>query len=284
MNYESGPVQPLRLAPDGTRLFVADTVGGRLCVFDLRNPSQPFLLAEIPVGMEPVSVQPRTRDEVWVTNLLSDSVSIVSVPERRVIDTLRVVDEPSDVVFAAGKAFVSAATTDQIHVFDATTRASLGTVAVFGKDPRALAVSPDGSRVYAVVQRSGNGTTILPAGVPAPPPPTNPTLPAAPAQGVIVRANDPAWASQIPFTLPDNDVAQINTATLAVTRYFPGVGTTNTAIAVHPTSGDLWVANIEARNLVRFEPSLRGHAVDSRVTKITTGATPVVTPIDLNPG
>ena len=284
VNYESGPVQPLRLAPDGTRLFVADTVGGRLCVFDLRNPSQPFLLAEIPVGMEPVSVQPRTRDEVWVTNLLSDSVSIVSVPERRVIDTLRVVDEPSDVVFAAGKAFVSAATTDQIHVFDATTRASLGTVAVFGKDPRALAVSPDGSRVYAVVQRSGNGTTILPAGVQAPPPPTNPSLPAAPAQGVIVRANDPAWASQIPFTLPDNDVAQINTATLAVTRYFPGVGTTNTAIAVHPTSGDLWVANIEARNLVRFEPSLRGHAVDSRVTKITTGATPVVTPIDLNPG
>jgi DNA-binding beta-propeller fold protein YncE len=284
VNYESGPVHPLRLSPDGTRLFVADTVGGRLCVFDLRNPSQPFLLAEIPVGVEPVSVQPRTRDEVWVTNLLSDSVSIVSIPERRVIDTLRVVDEPSDIVFAAGKAFVSAATTDQIQVFDATTRASLGTVAIFGKDPRALAVSPDGSRVYAVVHRSGNGTTILPFGVQAPPPPTNPALPAAPAQGIIVRANDPAWASQIPYTLPDNDVAQINTATLAVTRYFPGVGTTNTAIAVHPTSGDLWVTNIEARNLVRFEPNLRGHAVDSRVTKITTGATPVITPIDLNPG
>jgi DNA-binding beta-propeller fold protein YncE len=284
VNYESGPIHPMRMASDGTRLFVADTLGGRLCVFDLRNPSQPFLLAEIPVGMEPVSVQPRTRDEVWVTNLLSDSVSIVSVPERRVIDTLRVVDEPSDVVFAAGKAFVSAATTDQIHVFDATTRASLGTVAIFGKDPRALAVSPDGSRVYAVVHRSGNGTTILPEGVQAPPAPTNPSLPAAPPQGIIVRANDPAWASQIPYSLPDNDVAQINTATLAVTRYFPAVGTTNTAIAVHPTTGDLWVTNIEARNLVRFEPNLRGHAIDSRVTKITTGATPAVTPYDLNVG
>jgi len=237
VNYESGPIHPMRMSPDGSRLFVADTVGGRLCVFDLRNPSQPFLLAEIPVGMDPVSVQPRTRDEVWVTNLLSDSVSVVSVPERRVIDSLRVVDEPSDIVFAAGKAFVSAATTDQIHVFDATTRASLGTVAIFGKDPRALAVSPDGTRVYAVVHRSGNGTTV-----------------------------------------------QINTATLAVTRYFTAVGTTNTAIAVHPTSGDLWVTNIEARNHVRFEPNLRGHAIDSRVTKITTGATPVVTPIDLNPG
>ncbi|MBL8727592.1 MAG: beta-propeller fold lactonase family protein [Planctomycetes bacterium] len=281
--FEGGPVAPLRLSADGTRLFVADTTGGRLCVFDLSQPSAPFLLAEIPVGLDPVSVQPRTRDEVWVVNLLSDSVSIVSVPERRVVATLRVVDEPSDVVFAGGKAFVSAATTDAVAVFDAVTRAPLGTIPLFGKDPRALATSPDGSRVYAVIQRSGNGTTILPAGVQAPPPPLGP-LPAAPAQGLIVRADDPTWATQIPFTLPDNDVAQIDVATQTVTRYFRSVGTTNTAIAVHPVSGDLWVANTDARNLVRFEPSLRGHAIDSRVTRISTGATPVVTPFDLNPG
>ncbi|HEX6812463.1 MAG TPA: beta-propeller fold lactonase family protein, partial [Planctomycetota bacterium] len=285
VNYESGPVNPMRLSPDGTRLFVADTVGGRLSVFDLSNPSVPFLIAEIPVGMEPVSVHPRTRDEVWVTNLLSDGVSIVNVGLGRVIDTLRVVDEPSDVVFAGGKAFVSAATTDEVEVFDAVTRAPLGTVPVFGKDPRALAVSPDGSRVYALIQRSGNGTTILPDNIaPSQPSPTNPLLPPAPQAGLIVRADDPAWAAQIPYTIPDNDVAEINVATLAVTRYFKGVGTTNTGIAVHPTSGDLWVANTEARNLVRFEPVLRGHAIDSRITRITTAATPSVTPIDLNPG
>jgi YVTN family beta-propeller protein len=79
-------------------------------------------------------------------------------------------------------------------------------------------------------------------------------------------------------------VAQIDVASLAVTRYFDAVGTTNTGIAVHPTSGDLWVANIEARNLVRFEPNLRGHAIDSRLTRITTGVAPVVTPFDLNAG
>jgi YVTN family beta-propeller protein len=285
VNYESGPVNPLRVSPDGTRLFVADTVGGRLSVFDLSNPSAPFLVAEIPVGMDPVSVFPRTRDEVWVTNLLSDCVSIVSVSAGRVIDTLRVVDEPSDVVFASGKAFVTAATTDDVRVFDATTRAPLGSVALFGKDPRALAVSPDGSRVYAVIQRSGNGSTVLPESIsPPPPPPTNPLLPAAPSQGVIVRADDPAWSAQIPYTLPDNDVAEINASTLVVNRYFTAVGTTNTGIAVHPTTGDLWIANTEARNLVRFEPNLRAHAIDSRVTRITTGVTPTVTAYDLNPG
>lgn len=284
VNFESGPVAPLRVSSDGTRLFVADTVGGRLNVFDLTDPAAPFLVAEIPVGLDPVSVHPRTRDEVWVTNLLSDTVSIVNVQSRRVVDTIRTGDEPSDVVFAGGKAFVTVATGDEVRVHDATTHAALGSVAVFGKDPRALAVSPDGTRVYAVVQRSGNGTTVLPAGVQAPPAPTNTALPAAPAQGILVRADDPTWAANIPYTLPDNDVAQIDVASLAVTRYFRAVGTTNTGIAVHPTTGDLWVTNTDARNLVRFEPSLRGHAIDSRVTRITTGPSPVVTPFDLNPG
>ncbi|MGE3171471.1 MAG: hypothetical protein AB7O97_02520 [Planctomycetota bacterium] len=284
-NFESPQVQPIRLSADGLRLYAAHTADQRLAIFSLQNPSLPVLLDEIPVGLEPVSVNARTADEVWVVGHLADAVAVVSVSQRRVVATLRVVDEPSDVVFAGGKAFVSAATTDRVHVFDATTRAPLGTIAIFGNDPRAMAVSPDGSKVYAVVQRSGNGTTLVPA-TPAPPQPapTNPQLPAAPDAGLIVRADDPAWAAQIPFTLPDHDVAEIDVATQTVTRYFDAVGTTNTGIAVHPTSGDLWVANIDARNLVRFEPALRGHAIDSRLTRITTGPSPTVTPFDLNPG
>ena len=285
VNFDSGPVHAVRASADGSRLFVADTTGDHLIVFDLTTPAAPRLLAEIRVGLDPVSVFPRTRDEVWVTNLMSDSVSIVSVRHRCVIDTLRVVDEPSDVVFANGRAFVTAATRDEVRVFDADTRAALGSVAVFGKDPRALAVSNDGSKVYAVIQRSGNGTTVLPEFfAPPPPPPTNTALPPAPSQGIVIRADDPTWSGLVPFSLPDHDIAEIDTVALTVTRYFDAVGTTNTGIAVHPTTGDLWVTNIEARNLVRFEPALRGHAIDSRVTRVTTGATPTVTPFDLNPG
>ncbi|MCB9876108.1 MAG: beta-propeller fold lactonase family protein [Planctomycetes bacterium] len=283
--FDSGPVAPLAVCADGTRLFAADTLGGNLVVMDLGDPAAPFLLAEIPVGLDPVSVRPRTRDEVWVTCVAGDQVAIVDVGLGRVVDTLRVVDEPSDVVFAGGRAFVSAAGSDEVHVFDAVTRAPLGVVPVFGKDPRALAVSPDGSRVYVVAQRSGNGTTILPASVaPLPPVPWNPLLPPAPEQGLIVRADDPAYAAWIPYSLPDLDVFELDVATLAVTRTFAAVGTTNTAIAVDAANGDLWVANLEAQNLVRFEPNLRGHAIDSRVTRITTGTTPTVTPFDLNPG
>ncbi|MFT4513096.1 MAG: DNA-binding beta-propeller fold protein YncE, partial [Planctomycetota bacterium] len=285
VNFESGPVHALDLSDDGTRLFIANTIGGRLSVFDTSNPEQPLLRREIPVGLDPVSVHARTRDEVWVCNQLSDSVSIVSVSEGRVVATLRVIDEPSDIVFAAGNAFVTAATSDRVQVFDAVTRTPIATIDLFGKDPRALAVSPDETKVYAVIQRSGNGTTILPDNIaPPPPPPTNAALPTAPDQGLIVRWDDPQWSGQIPYSLPDHDVAEIDVATLTVARYFDAVGTTNTGIAVDANTGDLWVANTDARNLVRFEPQLRGHAIDSRVTKITTGATATVTAFDLNPG
>ena len=284
-DFASGPVQPLRLSADGLRLFAADTTAGNLCVFDLGNPSAPLLLAEIQVGLDPVAVNPRTDDEVWVCNQLSDSVSIVSLRAGCVVATLPTGDEPSDVVFAGGKAFVSCATTDSVQVFDVATRQLVGTVAVFGKDPRALAASADGSRVYAVVQRSGNGTTVIPEGIaPPPPPPTNPALPPAPQQGILVRADDPQWSTWIQFQLPDRDVAEISVSSLQVSRYFDHVGTTNTGIAVHPLTGELWVTNTEALNLVRFEPNLRGHAIDNRVTRIGTGPVPTVQPIDLNPG
>ena len=147
--------------------------------------------------------------------------------------------------------------------------------AIDGKDPSALARNAAGDRVYALVKRSGNKTTILPYQVaPAPPPPTNGSLPNAPQQSLIIAATDPTWTSQVPYTMPDNDVAEIDATTFAVTRYFTGVGTTNFDLATHPATGTLFVVNTEARNLARFEPVLRGHAIDSRVTSITTGVMP----------
>jgi DNA-binding beta-propeller fold protein YncE len=287
LNFESAQVHPIRVSSDGTLLFVANTPDNRLEVYSLADPSTPLLLRVIPVGLEPVSVTPRTNDEIWVVNNLSDSISVVSVAAGRVVATLAAKDEPADVVFAGNpeRAFVSTTASDAVLVFDPVTRTQTGTIAVPGKDPAALAKSPSGDRVYALIKRSGNKTTIIPEDVaPAPPPPTNGSLPAAPQQSIIVLANDPAWTSQIPYTMPDNDVIEINAATLAVTRSFTGVGTNNFDLAVHPVTGTIYVINTEARNLVRFEPVLRGHAIDTRVTSITTGLTPVVTPVDLNPG
>jgi YVTN family beta-propeller protein len=284
VNFEGSQTSPVRLSPDGLRLFAVNTPDARLSVFDLSQEFNPALIAEIPVGIEPVSVNPRTNDEAWVVNQVSDSISVVSVSQGIVTDTIYVKDEPADVVFVGNKAFVTASRSNSVRVFDATTHQLLKSIPVFGENPRALAVSPDGSKVYAAFALSGNRTTIIPGGsAPAPPPPTNPNLPPAPQEGLIVDATDPQWnPGVIKYNMPDNDVVEIDVATLSVTRYFSQVGTVNLGIAVRPTTGDLYVGNTDARNLVQFETSLRGHIVDNRVTRIVMpgGAT---TAFDLNP-
>src|SRR5215470_9164008 len=125
VNFEGKQTSPIRLSPDGTRLFAVNTPDSRLSVFDVTQPSNPRLIAEIPVGIEPVSVNPRNNDEAWVVNEVSDSISVVSVSQRLVTDTIYVKDEPADVVFAGGNAFVTAARKNMISVFDATTHSLL---------------------------------------------------------------------------------------------------------------------------------------------------------------
>jgi YVTN family beta-propeller protein len=284
VNFEGKQISPIRLSPDGTKLLVVNTPDNRLSVFDVSSPQNPVLMAEIPVGLEPVSASPRNDDEVWVVNEVSDSISVVSLSRRLVTHTIYVPDEPGDVVFANGRAFVTAARKNQIAVFDVATRAAVTNIPVFGEHPKAIVANAAGTRVYATFMLSGNRTTIIPPErAPPQPPPTNPSLPAPPDVSLIVDAADPAWASDIRYTMPDNDVVEINTSTLAVTRYFPRVGTVNFAIAERPGSGELYVANTDARNLARFEPVIRGAFVTNRVSRInvTSGA---ITHFDLEPG
>ncbi len=285
VNFESHQTRPICLSPDGTRLFAVNTPDGRLSVFDVSNPANPapVLIREIAVGVEPVSVNALSNEEAWVVNEVSDSVSVVSVAAGAVAATLACKDEPADVVFASGRAFVSCSRNNLVRVFDLTTLAEVATIPLEGLNPCSLAVSADGSTVYAAFKLSGNRTTLLPPNLAPPqPPPTNTSLPAPPQVGLIVSADDPRL-SPAP-NLPDNDVAEIATATLSVTRYFHGTGTVNFFVATRPFSAELWIANTEALNLTRFEPNVKGHAADNRVTRVNTAGAGTVAPFDLNPG
>ena len=62
------------------------------------------------------------------------------------------------------------------------------------------------------------------------------------------------WKPKLNVTLPDYDVVEIDVATRAVRRNYAGVGTILFNLAQRPKTNELWVANTEARNLVRFEP------------------------------
>src|SRR5262249_30943150 len=145
------------------------------------------------------------------------------------------------------------------------------TVPLFCVNPRALAVNSSGTKVYTACALSGNRTTIVQSFfAPPQPPPTNPALPPAPQASLVIDAQDPAWSWLIKYRVADLDVAEIDVGQLAVSRYFGGVGTINLGVAVRPLVNDIYVANTDARNLVRFEPNVRGHWVDNRVTRIAT--------------
>ena len=281
-SFEGRHTHSIGFTPDGKRLLALNTPDGRLAVFNIENPANPapVLVAEIPVGLEPVSLRARTNDEVWVVNEVGDSISVVSLSLGTVVATLPAADEPADVVFSQGKAFVSCARNNLLRVFDAATRQQLATIPLEGIFPRALATDAGGTKIFAAFLLSGNGTTVLPATqAPAPPLPGNIALPAAPQTALIVAATDP----RIAYTVLDRDVAEIDAATGSVTRYLGAVGTNLFDIAIQPGTGNPWIANTDARNLVRFEPTLRGHVADHRLTRLDAGSG-AATAFDLNPG
>lgn len=166
VNFETSQVHPVDLSPDRSVLAVCNTADSRLELFDV-NTGTPLPVGSVAVGTDPVTVRFRSNTEAWVVNHISDSVSIVDVPTKRVRQTLQTRDEPCDVVFAGNPelAFVSCSQENVIQRFDpANLAAAPDDIAIEAEEPRALAVSPDKSTVYAAIFESGNGSTIIAGG------------------------------------------------------------------------------------------------------------------------
>ncbi len=166
VNWENPQVHPVDITPDGTRLLVVNTADARLEVFDISSGTA-VPVGSVPVGLDPVSVRAHGNNEAWVVNHISDSVSIVNLSALNTKATLKTADEPADVVFAGvpERAYVSCSQINTIQVFDPLDLdAAPGEISIDGEDPRAMAVSLDGTTVYVAVFESGNGSTILGGG------------------------------------------------------------------------------------------------------------------------
>lgn len=167
VNWESPHAHPLELSADGTHLYAVNTPDNRLEVFDARDAGIVPLMS-IPVGLDPVSVRAHSSQQVWVVNHVSDSISVVDVTTGNVVATLATDDEPCDLVFAGTPrmAYVSCQQANNVMVFDPRDFSKAPVrIAIDGQRPRALATSPDGSRVYVAVFESGNATTVLGGGI-----------------------------------------------------------------------------------------------------------------------
>ncbi len=290
--FESGPVRPIALSPDGQRLAVTNTPANCVEIYGIEN-DQFNLQASVMVGLEPVAVAFQSNEEIWVVNHLSDSVSIVTLTGTpHVVETLQVGDEPRDIVFAGldqRRGFITAAYRGQNHpefsegalltpglgradvwVLDASEQSEtdrlITIINLFSDTPRALAVSADGKTVYAAAFMSGNQTTTLSAETvlgAKPLPVENHQGEVEPETGLIVQKRNNRWVDELEndwsasvmLDLPDNDVFLID-ATAAipeVTSKITGVGTTLFNMAVNPISGVVYVSALDALNHIRFE-------------------------------
>jgi DNA-binding beta-propeller fold protein YncE len=309
--FESGQVRPLAMSSDGSQLFALNTPDNRLEIFNISGDGL-TPAGSVLVGLEPVALAVRSNGDVWVVNNVSDSVSIVDVSggKAQVVRTLLVGDEPLDIVFAGengNRAFIATAHRGQnnqidpelttpgvgradVWVFDASALDSdtsmggspLNIITLFTDSPRALAVSADGSKVYAAGFKTGNQTTIITetivtdnGGVPKATlnvdtdgngiPEMHMTDTAGnmqPLTGLIVKFVDGKWVDEdgkdwsnfVKFNLPDEDVFVIdaNADVPGEIQAISGVGTILFNMITNPVSGKIYVTNTEALNQNRF--------------------------------
>ena len=185
-NWETAPVHPITLSPDASKLAVCNLPDDRIEMFDVTSGSL-SPVGSIPVGLDPVTVRFRTASELWVANYISDSISIIDVPTMRVLSTITTSNEPSDIVFAGTpqRAYVSCGQPNLVQVFNVSTFQVVTNLTIDGNRPRAMDVSPDGSKVYVAVFESGNASTIIGSGVSTGFPQPSPlNFPDAPSHGM----------------------------------------------------------------------------------------------------
>jgi YVTN family beta-propeller protein len=165
VNWENHPLHAVDVSPNGSMLAAVNLPDNRVELFSLAS-GVPVSVGAVPVGLDPVSVRFRSDGELWVVNHISDSISVIDVATRLVVTTLQTQDEPYDVVFAGApqRAFVSCSQANTVQVFNPASGVLQTTIAINGEEPRALAVSPDGSSVYVAIFRSSNATTLISGG------------------------------------------------------------------------------------------------------------------------
>ncbi len=174
VNWENMPLHAVDMSPDGTTLAVVNITDNRVEFFDLSS-GQPVPSGAVQVGLDPVTVRWRPDGtQIWVVNHISDTISVIDNATRRVVATLQTEDEPYDLVFAGDpeRVFVTASQRNLVQVMDpgaletaSSVRAAVvNTIPINGEDPRAMVVSPDGTKIYVAVFESSNATTLIGGG------------------------------------------------------------------------------------------------------------------------
>lgn len=167
--FASPHASPITVSGDD--VFVVNTPADTVDVIDARTKK---VRTRINVGVDPVSIAIRPDDkEVWVSNHVSDSVSVIdndaeSSTYLHVVATIQefdsetkatTFDEPIGIAFAGNdKAYVALSSENQIAVVDVASREVTKRLRIPAQDPRSIAVH--GDRLYVIPFESNNKTQL----------------------------------------------------------------------------------------------------------------------------
>ena len=159
------------IAVNNNLVFVANTPSDTVDVIDAQTRD---VIARVDVGVDPVSIASRPDGkEVWVSNHISDSVSVIDTDESNptflhVIATVQEFDtgrkatnfdEPMGIAFASNeKAYVALSSDNQIAVIDVASREVTKRLTITAQDPREIVVR-DG-KLYVIPFESNNQTQL----------------------------------------------------------------------------------------------------------------------------
>jgi len=301
--FTSPQANPVALSPDGSRLYVANTTSGTVSALDVSSPASPVLLAEIAVGLDPVSVAVRPPggdgpEVVLASNHISDSVSVIDTGQLAVVQTVQALDaegisttdEPVGVAFAGpDRAFVALDHPNQVIVLDrqpdGTWALSATRLPITAQAPRAVAV--EGGRLFVAAFESGNQTEFPSCSVddlididfdPGPQEVTgcgfHLEIVESFANGALVLgtllefATGPNIGGAVARNpdLPDRDLFVFDASTLALEQVIEGVGTLLYGVAGQ--GGRVYVTNTEARNQLNGLVPLDNRMFENRISYV----------------
>lgn len=276
--------QPILVA-DGL-VFVANTPNGTV---DILASESRNLLEQVPVGVEPVSLAMRPDGrELWVSNHVSDSVSIIdtdptSSTHLQVVDVVQDLDpssgktrfdEPVGVAFASvDKAYVALSSQNRVAIIDVAERAVIGHLSIESQDPRVLFVR--GDRLFVIPFESNNKTQISGGN--------------GPRDGSLVTFNAAANVDNVLSTgivvdivkhpdMPDRDLYVFDTETDQRITVVDGLGTLLYGMTVD-SQGRVFITQADARNDANGKAGTAGHGLAemenraflNRITRLDLG-------------
>ncbi|HWN06591.1 MAG TPA: PA14 domain-containing protein [Steroidobacteraceae bacterium] len=209
------------------RLWVVNQDNDSVSAFNTATGTR---LKHVKVGTAPRSVAIAPNGRVWVTNKLSASITVLDAATREVLRTIALPagSQPYGIAAApTGSAmYVALEATGRLLKIDAVTEATLASLAV-GPNPRHVAVSADGSRVYV----SRFITPPLPGESTAS---VQTQSGGQPAGGEVVVVNGPAMTIERTIVLRHSDLPDFENQGRGIPNYLG-------ATAISPDGRSAWV-------------------------------------------